>query len=431
MSTNPQNNTPYVDGQKITLLQYATILICFILNILDGMDVLVIAYSAKVITDEWAISPQELGIVLSAAVIGMTLGALLLAPLADRYGRKKIIFYCALLIGSSIFITSYTHSLFELIILRFLSGLGIGSMLASVATLASEYTPKKSKDFWVGLVMGGYPIGAVLAGLAASYIIPDYGWRSMFQFAGLCTLIILPLIFFVLPESIDFLIKKTPPNALEKTNHILTRMKQPLLKELPAVSSAVSKVHLGALFTPEKKRDTLLLWLAFFCAFAPFYFILSWLPKLTTDAGMPEVLGYWSGIVFNLGSFVGILVLGTIAMRIGLHKSILFFTMGAATLMVSFSAVTGTSLVLLVFGLIGFFLHAAFVGLYPLAAQSYPTEIRSTGIGWAIGAGRLGAVLGPIIAGYLVASGVHISNNFIVFAIPVIICGMVVMAMKH
>lgn len=414
----------------MTFVQYATIFICFIMNILDGMDVLVIAFSAKAITSEWSISPQALGIVLSAAVVGMTLGALLLAPLADRYGRKKLVFYCTLVIGTSIFLTAYTDTVNEMLILRFSSGLGIGAMLASVATLSSEYTPKKSKEFWVSLVMGGYPIGAVLAGLAASFIIPAHGWRTMFQFAGICTLLTLPLIIFVLPESIEFLIKRKPSNALEKVNNILSRMNRPNLKELPNIQLDFGKIHVSELFVEDRKKQTLLLWISFLCAFAPFYFILSWLPKLTTDAGMPESLGYWSGIVFNLGSFIGILVLGMIAIRIGLQKTILYFMIGAALLMISFGSFTGTWIILLIFGLIGFFLHAGFVGLYPLAARMYPTEIRTTGIGWAIGAGRLGAILGPIVAGYLIASGLSIAGNFFVFAIPVILCGLAVIQLK-
>ena len=368
------------DNQKFTPLQYWTIFICFLMNILDGMDVLVIAFSAKAIASEWEIAPEALGIVLSAAVAGMTLGALFIAPMADRFGRKTLILCCAMIMGISIFLTAYSPSITQLVIFRFISGLGIGGMLASVSALASEYSPKKSKDFWVGLVMGGYPIGAVLVGFLASYIIPNHGWEMMFQFAGFITLLTLPLIIFVLPESIDFLIKRKPKKALEQVNNILTKMKKSTLHNLPIIESNIGKASLRELFIGKRKRQTIILWIAFLCAFAPFYFMLSWLPKLTTDAGMPEELGYFSGIVFNLGSFIGILVLGTIAIRIGLNKSILFFMVGAAALMMLFERFTGSSSVLIVFGFIGFFLHAGFVGLYPLAARIYPTEIRSTGI---------------------------------------------------
>lgn len=430
MPTVQDSAKSFFDNQRISLLQYWTIFICFLMNILDGMDVLVIAFTAKAITSEWTIAPESLGIVLSAAVAGMTLGALFIAPLADRFGRKVLILSCAILMGGSIFLTSYSQSVNQLVILRFISGLGIGGMLASVSTLASEYTPKKSKDFWVGLVMGGYPIGAVLTGFAASYIIPNFGWRMMFQFAGVATLSTIPLILFILPESIDFLIKKKPKDALLKVNHILGRMKMATLKALPKVDSAVLKVSVSELFKGERTAQTLILWSAFFCAFGPFYFLLSWLPKLTTDAGMPEELGYLSGIVFNLGSFVGILILGTIAMWIGLKRSILYFMISAAGLMILFGNFTGSAVILVLFGLIGFFLHAGFVGLYPLAAKIYPTEIRTTGIGWAIGAGRLGAVIGPIVAGYLVAAGLSITTNFLIFAIPCVLCGIAVMSIR-
>lgn len=421
------NISSIVDSAKITALQYWTILICFLMNVLDGMDVLVIAFSAKEITTEWGITPEALGIVLSAAVAGMTLGALFIAPLADKYGRKTLILCCAIIMGGSIFLTAYSASIHQLVFLRFISGLGIGGMLASISTLSSEYSPKKSKDFWVGLVMGGYPIGAVLVGFAASYIIPNYGWRAMFQFAGVSTLITLPLILFVLPESLSYLIKKKPKDALKKVNKTMVRMKMEPFTVLPEVDVISEKASVSELFKGYRKVNTLVLWVAFFSAFAPFYFMLSWLPKLTTDAGMPEELGYYSGIVFNLGSFIGILVMGVIAMKIGLKKTILSFMIGATALMALFGNFIGSAFILVVFGFIGFFLHAGFVGLYPLAAKIYPTEIRSTGIGWAIGAGRLGAVVGPIIAGYLIAAGLSITVNFLVFALPCLLCGLAVM----
>lgn len=423
MAIDQKSVTSIIDSQKMTFLQYATIIICFLMNMLDGMDVLVIAFTASSITNEWVISSEALGIVFSAAVAGMTLGALFIAPQADRIGRKTMILICAVLMGTSIFVTSFAQSVNELMILRFISGLGIGGMLASVSTLASEYAPSKSKDFWVSLVMGGYPIGAVMAGLVGAQIIPNYGWRTMFQFAGIATLITIPFIVIFLAESLEYLVKRRPKYALQRVNKILVRMKAASYKKLVVTDEVQNTSSVRSLFAGERKAQTFLLWLAFFMAFATLYFLLSWIPKLTTAAGLSEQLGIYSATVFNLGSFFGILMLGGLSIKMGLRKTILVFLFAAAALMMFFGNVTGSVMVLIMFGLIGFAMQGGFVGLYPLAARLYPAEIRTTGIGWAIGAGRFGAVVGPIIAGYLVGAGLSLTTNFIIFAIPCIIAG--------
>jgi benzoate transport len=414
----------------MTFVQYVTILLCFLMNTLDGMDVLVIAFTAPQISTEWGILPQSLGWVFSAAVIGMTFGALFLAPQADKVGRKAMILFCATLMGVSVFATSYATSVNQLIIYRFASGLGIGGMLASASTLSSEYAPGKSKNFWVTLVVGGYPVGAVLAGLAAGEIIPAYGWKVMFRVAGVATLITIPLIVFFMEESLEYLVKQRPANALKRVNRLLTKMNIPDLAELPAIHEETKAASVKELFKGELTPQTISLWTAFLTAFATLYFLLSWIPKLTTTAGLSERLGIYSGTVFNLGSFIGILSLGGLAIKIGLRKTILIFLGAAAILMMVFGFFSGSFMVLIMFGLIGFTMQAGFVGLYAVAAQMYPSQIRTTGVGWAIGAGRLGAVLGPILAGYLVAAGLTLALNFIIFSVPCIIAGVAAISIK-
>jgi len=423
MASINNNVTSIIDGQKMTFLQYGTLVICFLMNMLDGMDVLVISFTATAISNEWGVSPEALGVVFSAALAGMTTGALLIAPLADRIGRKTLILACAVLMGLSIYATSLAQGVNQLMILRFISGLGIGGMLASASTLASEYAPNRSKDFWVSFVLGGYPIGAVFSGLVAAEIIPAYGWRAMFQFAGVATLITLPLIILFCAESLEYLVRRRPNNALDKVNRILAKMELAPFKELPQLERSLTLQSVKSLFSGGLKMQTIFLWISFFMAFATLYFLISWIPKLTTAAGMPERFGIYSGTVFNLGSFAGILILGGLALKLGLRKTIFVFLLSAAVLMSVFGWFSGSAMVLIMFGLIGFTMQGGFVGLYPVAARIYSAEIRSTGVGWAIGAGRLGAVFGPILAGYLVGAGLTVATNFIIFAIPCTIAG--------
>jgi MFS transporter, AAHS family, 4-hydroxybenzoate transporter len=426
--TNP---TTILDNKRITTLQFTTIFICFLMNMLDGMDVMVVSYASPAIAKLWTISPQAMGSVFSAGLLGMTLGTLFIAPRADIVGRRTIILFSALIMGTTVFATCWAQSVEQLLFFRFISGLGIGSMLASTATLASEYAPAKTKDFWVSFAMSGYSIGAVVSGLAAAKIIPAYGWQAMFQTAGIATLATVPFIFFFLSESLDFLLKKRPTGALEKANAILSKINEPTLSELPPLSiNTVEKPSVTSLLTPERKMSTLQLWLALFLAFASLYFLTTWIPKLASSAGLSMELAIYAGTVFNLGAFFGIMTQGYLASLFGSRRTIFSFLAGTAILMAIFGFFTGSALVLVLFGLIGFGVQGGFVGLYSVAARFYPTEIRSTGVGFAMSAGRVGGIVGPLVGGFLIAAGLSMTANFMVFAVPTLLAGIATFMIK-
>lgn len=428
MNSNAAN---FIDNNKTSILQFTTIFICFLMNMLDGMDVMVVSYAAPAIAKEWIISPQAMGSVFSAGLFGMTLGTLFIAPRADIVGRRTIILLSALLMGATVFATFLAQSVEMLLLFRFISGLGIGSMLASTATLTSEYAPKKTKDFWVSFVMSGYPIGAVLSGLASAQIIPVYGWRTMFQVAGITTLITLPFIWFFLAESLDFLLKKQPNDALEKANAILSKMKNPILNNLPPLSiQTLEKPSVTSLLTPERRSSTLQLWLALFMAFASLYFLTTWIPKLASSAGLSMELAIYAGTVFNLGAFLGIMAQGYLSSLFGLRRTIFGFLAMTAVLMAIFGFFKGSAIVLVLFGLIGFGVQGGFVGLYAVAARFYPTEIRSTGVGFAMSAGRVGGIVGPLFGGLLIGAGLSMTANFMIFAIPTLLAGIATYLIK-
>jgi MFS transporter, AAHS family, 4-hydroxybenzoate transporter len=375
----------------------STILICFLMNMLDGMDVMVVSYAATKIASDWNISPKSLGIVFSAGLLGMSIGAMFLAPKADKIGRKSMIILCNVLMGISVFGTSFATNIETLTFFRIVSGLGIGGMLASTATLTAENAPKESKDFWVSFVMAGYPIGAVLSGLVAASIIPIYGWPSIFKIAGLTSFITLPIVYLVLKESKEFLVK----------------------------SDQGPKPNAKALLQPIYKKPTLGLWIAIFLAFATLYFLTTWIPNLASATGLSVKLAIYAGTVFNLGAFIGILSQGYLSKKLGLNKTICGFLLFTALAMILFGYVSGSVMVLILFGLIGFGIQGGFVGMYSLAAKIYPTEIRATGVGFAVGAGRVGAVFGPLLGGILISAGLSMASNFMIFAIPTVLSGIV------
>ena len=424
MQFNPKN---LIDKNPMSRLQYATILVCFVMNMLDGMDVLVISYTAPAIAKTWEVGPEALGIVFSMGLFGMTFGALLLAPYADKIGRRNMIFISALLMGVSIYVTSFAGSVTELMIYRLISGLGIGSMLASTAALTAEYTPNKTRDFWVSAVIAGYPVGAVLSGLVAAEIVPEYGWQTMYEIAGIATFITLPLIYFSLSESLDFYLRRHPANALEKANEILLKIGGEQLTELPEQAEKQASIPVNSLLHSKYRLSTIQLWVALFMAFATLYFLTSWIPKLAESTGLSLELAIYAGTIFNVGAVFGIFLQGYFSSKFGLKKTIGVFFIVTAVLMVVFQFFIGSDVLLLVFGLLGFGVQGGFVGLYAVAARMYPTEFRTTGVGWAIGAGRLGGIISPAVGGLLIGMGLSMSTNFLIYAIPTVLAGVMTM----
>ena len=364
------------------------------MNMLDGMDVLIISYAAPAIAKAWSISPANLGIVFSSGLVGMTVGAIFLAPFADRIGRKSTMLIAGLLMATCIYSTSFATDINVLMIFRFISGLGIGAMMATTAALTAENSPTSTRNFWVSTVVAGYPVGAVLSGLVAATVIKTSGWEHLFELAGYATFLSLPLVGLFIKESFA-------PSKQGDTN--------------PSVKILVQEPY---------RISTFQLWTALFLAFATLYFMLNWIPKLATNAGLSLSAAIYAGTVFNLGAIVGIPMQGYCSSRFGLKKTIGTILIFTALTMLSFGFFVNSPYVLVIFFLMGFGVQGGFVGLYAVAASMYPTYIRTTGIGWALGAGRLGGIIGPILGGLLVAWGLDMTQSFWVFAIPSALAGL-------
>jgi len=299
--------------------------------------------------------------------------------------------------------------------------------------MGAEYVPARLKNLGVSIVFAGYPAGAVLSGLVAAWLIPAYGWQSIFIFAGCATLATMVLVAPFMPESLEYLVKSGRPDALQAINKVLARMGRAALSVLPGdakdddAGEAVRRASVLELFASKRRRSTSWLWVAFFTAFATLYFLTSWIPKLASNTGLSLELAIYAGTVFNLGAFFGILTQGSFSQRFGLRRVICVFLLATAALMMAFGAWQEPWMILVMFGLIGFGVQGGFVGLYAVAAWLYPVEIRNTGIGWGIGAGRLGAVFGPMAGGALVAMGLSMTENFMIFAVPLVIAGIATM----
>lgn len=396
-----------LDDEPMRPFQWLAVAVCVVLNLIDGFDVLVMAFTASSVASEWSLGGTELGLLLSAGLFGMAAGSLFIAPWADRWGRRPLILACLALSGLGMLASALSQAAWQLASLRGLTGLGIGGILASSNVLASEYASRRWRGLAVSL-QSGYALGATLGGLLAVWLIDAWGWRSVFVFGGGLTLAVIPLVCLCLPESLDFLLARRPRRALQRVNALARRLGRAEFAELAPASErqAPRGSRLAGLFGVAQGRTTLLLWALFFLVMFGFYFVMSWTPKLLVAAGLSSAQGITGGTLLSIGGIFGAALLGGLAARFRLERVLALFMLLTAGLLAAFSLSAGLPGAALALGLlIGLCANACVAGLYALAPTRYGASVRATGVGWAIGVGRGGAILSPLAAGVLLDDG--------------------------
>ncbi|PRA53714.1 MULTISPECIES: MFS transporter [Pseudomonas] len=422
-----------VDDGPMARFQWLAIGICIVLNMIDGFDVLVMAFTASSVSAEWALNGAQVGLLLSAGLFGMAAGSLFIAPWADRFGRVPLILFCLLLSGVGMLLSSLSQTPLQLALLRGLTGLGIGGILASSNVIASEFANKRWRGLAVSLQSTGYALGATLGGLLSVWLLTHFGWRSVFIFGGAVTLAVIPLVLLFLPESLDFLITRRPVNALARINRLAVRLGQPALGELPLIPSTpnAGKGRLAQLLAPESRRTTLLIWLLFFLVMFGFYFVMSWTPKLLVAAGLSAQQGISGGVLLSVGGIFGAALIGALASRWRLTRVLALFMLISAVLLVLFvGSASSVSMALGLGLLIGLFVNGCVAGLYALSPIVYDASVRTTGVGWGIGIGRIGAILSPTVAGVLLDSGWQPLHLYGVFAVVFVIAAIVLLQLR-
>lgn len=404
-------------------LQMLTIAICFAINFLDGMDILAIAFTAPAIGEEWSLSPQQLGILFSAGLAGMMFGSLVVAPVADSIGRRPMVLICLAIVTAGMLLSAICQNFEQLAACRILTGVGVGAMLPSINTHVAEYASDKRRNLSISILQVGYVVGGTVGGIIAGYLILSYDWRAVFLFSGLLSGILIPVVFLLLPESIDHLLLQRNEAALGKVNKILARMKQHPLDEFPEtkVGAVAVSAKLTTLVSKEYRVRTLSIWAAYFLAFFALYFILNWTPKILVNAGLSMEMGIGGGVIVNAGGVIGSVLLGFIASRYSLTNVVALYIALAVVSMIAFGAVgMNLSVLLSTAFVLGFFVLGCTVGLYAIVPNLYPPSIRTTGTGWAIGIGRLGAIAGPYIGGILIGLGWQRAEYFLVMSLPLL-----------
>jgi MFS family permease len=352
----------------------------------------------------------------------MTAGSLLLAPLADRWGRRALTLASLVVVSVGMLASAFVGDHAQMAITRVLTGLGVGAMLPSLNTIVAEYSSARRRELALSIMSTGYPIGATLGGTAAIFIIDSFGWRGIFVLGGALSTLMIPLVMWRLPESLDFLLARRPPNALASANALLRKLDQPELAALPERASSLQNARARDVFAGTLARPTWLLWLAFFCVMSSFYFVLSWTPKLLVDAGLTPGRGLSGGVLVNVGGIAGTILLGVLSARIGIFRLHTFAILAATAAVSAFGLASGTLEVAFVLApIVGLFLFSSLVGLYVVTPSIYPAEVRNTGTGLAIGVGRCGAIASPYLAGLLLSAGWSPGRAYMAFAAPLLV----------
>lgn len=425
-----------IDTSPMSPYQWVIIGLCVLLNCLDGFDVMAMAFTASPVKEEFGLSGSQLGVLLSAGLVGMAAGSLGLAPFADRVGRRPIILICLALASVGMLLGSVASSALLLGATRVVTGLGVGGILACTNVIASEYSSSRRRGLAIGIYTAGYGIGAAIGGLAAASLQEQLGWRSIFVFGGVATAVALGLLAALLPESVDFLLAKRPANVLDKLNRIAARIRQPevttedLVVNTATTTSSDRRAHPGLLLSGQLRRPTLLVWVAFFTTMYGFYFVNSWTPQLLVTSGLSTQQGVTGGLALALGGTIGSVLYGVVATRRDNRRVLIGFTVLAAVAMVLFISSTAFLALALVCGVVvGALINGCIAGLYTITPALYETGLRSTGMGWGIGVGRIGAILAPLATGRLLDASWSPVQLYVVAAIIVTVSALALVAL--
>jgi benzoate transport len=395
-----------LSASRMSFIQIAVVLITIGLNALDGFDVLAISFASPGIAREWGIDRAALGFVLSMELVGMGLGSMLLGGVADKIGRRRTLLGCLVVMASGMIMATRVKGVYDLSVWRVITGFGIGGMLAAINAVAAEFSNDRRRSLNVSLMAIGYPIGAVIGGSIAALLLKRGDWRVVFQFGAAATAAFIPLVLWLVPESIAWLCQRQPSGALASVNRSLVRMGHEPIAELPLVSLDARKRSVADIFSPQLIRVTVLVTAAYFLHITTFYFILKWVPKIVVDMGFTPSSAAGVLVWAKVGGASGGAVLGLLSLRFGLkHLTMLVLVLSTIMVTVFGRGQADLAQLSLVCAVTGFCTNAGVVGLYGILAQAFPTHVRATGTGFAVGTGRAGAMLAPIIAGYLFRGG--------------------------
>jgi len=431
MSTSKAIDIPaLIDANKVSAFQLWILILVGLTIVIDGFDVQAMGYVAPAIIQDWNVSKSALGPVFGAGLLGMLVGSLSLSVLADKIGRRPVLIGSSVFFGLCMLATPQVTTIAELQIIRLITGFGLGAIMPNAMALAGEFSPKRKRVTLMMLVSCGFTVGAVLGGLISATMIPAFGWQSVFYLGGAVPLLTAVLMYFHVPESMQFLVLRG--SNLDRVADCLHKIDPTVQIDshtryvVPGIKRTGAPV--AALFREGRARTTLLLWVVNFMNLLNLYFLSNWLPTIARSAGLSISMAALVGTALQVGGVLGTLVMGPAIDRLGFIKVLVpcFLVAAVAAAMIGRPGIP-LSLLFVVVSVAGF----CFVGGQPavnaLAATYYPTTLRSTGVGWSLGVGRVGSVLGPVLGGELIRLEWSNSDIFLAVALPTVISSVMVM----
>ncbi|MDF8335655.1 MFS transporter [Novosphingobium cyanobacteriorum] len=400
MSQTPRE---VIEQTPMGVRQWIVVVLMVLLNALDGFDVLSSAFAAPGITADWGIARPALGVVLSAELLGMGFGSVLLGGAADRYGRKSTMLVCLVLMAIGMYLASIAASVQPMVAYRFLTGIGIGGMLTTTNAVVAESTNSRWRSVAIAVYVAGYPLGAIIGGIAASeWLLPTYSWHAVFVFGAVVTAVLIPIILALVPETAAYLVTK---RNLAGVNRTLAAFGKPAVNDLPVIVAGAAKPRVtDILSNPRLRTVTLLVAFGYTFHCITFYYILKFGVQIVSDypPGYPPAQAATVLTYANVGGFLGSALFGFVMARLGVRwPTALMLLIGA--MMVAWFGTGRDTLKAWQWAtmIAGFFTNAAISGYYAAFARGFPAYARATGTGFALGVGRLGAAGSPLLAGTL------------------------------
>lgn len=428
------NVTAIINESRLSAYQWLVLILGLLTAMFDGYDTQGIAYVAPVIAQDLGMQVSALGPIFGAGLVGLMIGAIFFGMLADKIGRKQAIIWSVLVFSIFSILTPLGHTFQSLLILRFLAGIGLGGALPNVIAYVLEYSPQRMRGLLVNSPNAFFALGSITGGLLATKLIPAFGWQSTFYVGGIVPLLFLVVIAIWLPESARFLL------ATGKSPEKVARIMQKIAPERNFTSATrftlepqLQGVTVKHLFTEGRASATLLLWVAFFMNLFILLYLINWMPTLLRQSGQPLETAILTTVWYNIGGFLGGLAMGWIADRFGSPHNVLSIAyVGAVAFIATAAYNLDTTMILIpAMFLAGVSINGGQASLNTIAATYYPTAIRATGIGWALGIGRIGSILGPVVGGILVGAKFAVSSVILATTVPAVIAAVTILALRQ
>lgn len=409
-----------IDRDRLSPFQWMIFVWGFLVFFCDGLDTGIIGFIAPQLIEEWGISKPELAPVMSAALVGMCLGALFSGPLADKFGRKGVILSTCMLFAIFTVLCGIASSTQELMFYRFMTGLGLGAAMPNISTLVSEYMPARRKAFLTGLAGCGFMLGISSGGLLSAYLLDSMGWANVIMIGGIIPLVLVIVLLLKLPESVQYLVKI---NQSDKARFILERIQQDTLPANCMISNPEPQNQsqdqpIKTLFV-SYRWNSVWLWVCCFTSLLVFYLLTSWMPTILKTAGFNTQQFSLIAAIFPFGGVIGAVIMGWYMDKLNPTKVIKYSYLLAVIFFIIAGLVNSNiPLLSVTIFLIGALLAGAQSSLLPLAAITYPTACRAVGVSWMHGIGRMGAILGAFYGSLIFTFDLSLTQIFFILAVP-------------